>query len=286
MTLVRRRIDVTITLGAGEFGEDVGDTVTLTGHRVVAEMAAVGGDAQGQIQLRIYGLPLATINRLTSIGPIATEIRGKNRVMVAAGDDGSALSTIFEGTIDQAYGDFQSAPDVALNINALSALGAAVKPVGASSYKGSIDAAVVLANLAELMGFAFENNDVSVQLSNPYFPGTALDQVKACARAANIRYTIDRNILAIWPKNGVRQGEVPIVSPATGLVGYPVFSSAGLGVTSIFQPSVRQGGQIEVVSSLGVACGVWNIFNVLHRLESERPNGPWFTFMNCYRAPT
>lgn len=286
MSFVRRRIDVTITLGTGQFGEDVGDTVTLTGHRVIAEMASVGGDSQGQMQLRIYGLPLTTINRLTTIGPIATEIRGKNRVMVAAGDDGSALTTIFEGTIDQAFGDFQGAPDVALNITAFSALAAAVKPVAASSYKGAVDAAVVMADLAKMMGFAFENNGVSVMLSNPYFPGTALDQVKACARAAGIRYTTDCSVLAIWPKGGTRKTAIPVVSSKTGMVGYPVFSSSGLGVTSLFQPSAKQGGQIEVQSSLLVACGVWNLYGVLHHLESERPDGPWFSFMNCYRAPT
>lgn len=286
MSLVQRRIDVTITLGTGEFGETLGDTITLTNHRVVANMAAVGGDAQGQLELRLYGLPLETINRLTTIGPVKTEIRGKNSISVSAGNDGEALTKLFEGSIDQAWADFAAAPEVALNITAYSALVAAVKPVAASSYKGAADVGGIMADLAKLAGFTFENNGVSVKLNNPYFPGTALDQIKACAKAADISYTIDRGVLAIWPKDNARGGDVPLLSPERGLVGYPTFSSNGLGIQSMFLPGAKMGGQIDIESSMNVAAGRWNIFSVVHNLESQKPNGAWFTFINCYRTPT
>lgn len=282
MSYVRRAINVTITLGTGQFGDTLGNTVTLTGLRVLASIAAAGGDAQGQLQLRIYGLPISMINQLTTIGPIATQIRSKNTVLVAAGDVGSALTTVFEGTIDTAYGDFQGAPDVALNINALSALAAAVKPVGANSWKGSVDVAVIMETLADTMGFVFENNGVTAQLSNPYFPGTALAQVKACAKAANIRYSTDLGTLAIWPKNGFREGDIPIISKETGMVGYPLFSSNGMSVHSIFIPNIKGGSKVTVQSTLSVANGTWIVGNVVHNLESERPGGAWFTQLACY----
>lgn len=286
MSFVKRRIDVTITLGAGQFGDEKGDTVTLTGYRVVADMAAVGGDAQGQLQLQIFGMPLSLMNQLTTIGPVMTEIRGKNSILVAAGDEGSTLSVLFEGTIDQAYANFQTAPEVVFNISALSALTAAVKPVAASSYKGSTDVATIMKSLADQMGFAFEDNGVDVKLASPYFPGTALQQVKLCARAAGINYTTDRGVLAIWPSDGFRAGEVPLISPKTGMVGYPVFSSNGIVINALYIPTVKQGGQIDVESSLAVATGRWNVFSVVHNLESERVGGPWFSYISGYRAPT
>lgn len=286
MTFVKRRIDVTITLGSGQFGEEKGDTVTLTGYRVVADMAAIGGDAQGQLQLQIFGMPMDLMNRLTTIGPVMTEIRGKNSILVAAGDKGSELSVLFEGTIDQAYANFQTMPDVVFNISALSALTQAVKPVGAKSYKGSTDVAGVMKTLADEMGFAFENNGVDVRLNSPYFPGTSLQQVKLCARAAGINYTTDRGVLAIWPQGGARGGDIPLIAFDTGLVGYPAFSSNGLVVTTLYIPSVKQGGQVDIESSLTVASGRWNVFSVIHSLSSERVGGPWFTQIACYRAPT
>jgi hypothetical protein len=286
MSFVRRRIDLTITLGTGTFGADIGDTVTLTHHRIIAEQSAVVGDTQGQIQLRIYGMPLDMMNRLTTTGPIMTQIRDKNRISVAAGDDGSALTTIFEGAIDQAWADFKAAPSATFNITGLAALVAAVKPVEASSYRGSADVAAIMSDLAKQMGFAFENNGVTAKLSNPYLPGTALDQMKAVAKAAGITAVVDRGTLAIYPKAGARAGDVPLLSPEMGLVGYPTFSGSGVAVESLFLPSAKLGGQIDVKSAITAASGRWNIYALGHSLESEMPDGQWFTRINCFRAPS
>ena len=43
-----------------------------------------------------------------------------------------------------------------------------------------------MADLAKIMGLAFENNGVDARLSKPYFDGTALTQVRTCAQAAGI----------------------------------------------------------------------------------------------------
>jgi hypothetical protein len=290
MSIKRRHIDVTITLGTGAYGETVGEVITLKGHRIQADMAAVGGDAQGQLSLRIYGLTLSRMNQLTTIGPIMTSRRGKNRVTVMAYEDDATPSMLFDGSIDTAWGDFQGAPDIVLHVTALSAGVAAVKSVTPSSYKGSVDVVEILGDLATLAGFSElsnPNNAVSgIRLSDPYFKGSALEQIRQCATAANIPYTDDRGILDRWPLGGSRVADVPIIGPETGLVGYPTFSSNGLGVQCIYHPGVLMGGQINVKSSLSVANGLWNVFSVGHTLESERPGGAWFTFIDCFRAPT
>jgi baseplate hub protein gp41 len=282
MSFVRRKIDVTITLGEGKFGDTAGNAITLTGLRVIAHINAMGGDAQGQLQLTVFGLPLDMINQLTSIGPVATQVRRQNTVQVAAGDDGAAMTTVYEGVIDSAYGDFQNAPDVALHLTAMSALGAAIVPVNATSWKGSISVDSMMSTFAATIGFAYENNGVDAVLTNAYFPGTALSQIRACAQAANIRYSTDNGILAIWPKTGQRDGDIPVLSAAGDMVGYPIFSSSGVTVNSLFIPNIKQGGQVTIDSEIQVACGTWRIASLAHALESERPGGAWFTQLNCY----
>lgn len=276
MTFKERRIDVTITLGAGSFGEQIGDTITLTGHRVQAEVSKSVGDAQGQLSMRIFGLPLKLMNQLTAVGPI-NEVRGQNRILVSAGDEGEALTTVFAGSIDTAYADFQGAPDVSLVVMGLAASVAAVKPVQASSYVGAVDVAQIFGDLAGKMGLAFEPNGVSAMLSNPYLPGTALQQAQSAARAAGVRMVIDDGVLAVFPFDGSRSGDVPKISPKTGLVGYPTYSSHGIGLTTLFNPGIKPGGSIEVDSSVTVACGTWNVVSVSHSLESRRPGGAWFS---------
>lgn len=284
MSFARRRIDVTITLGSGTFGENAGDTVTLSGHRIVAQIVTIGGGEQPTANLQIYGLPLATINKLTTIGATMTAIRIKNSISISAGDAGSALSTIYEGVIDQAWGDFQSAPDVCLNVSAMAALDAAMKPIGANSFPGTADVATIMEILAKKgAGYGFENHGVKVTLSNPYFPGTALEQIKSCARAANINWVVINRTLIIWPKDGAVSDPVQVISPETGMVGYPAFCSNGIAVTTTFRPQTRPGSQIDVRSSLPVASGMWNVYAFQHSLESERPGGAWFTHINGFR---
>lgn len=277
MSFTKKRIDVTLSLGTGEFGDTGANTVTLTGLRVQASVVVPGGDAMAAAQVRIFGLPLDMINQLTAVGPINSTVRLQNSMLVAAGDNETGLKTIFSGTIDQAWGEFQGVPDVPLNVIGAGGLAALVKPVGALSFQGATDVATIMQGLAATMGLTFENNGVTVQLSNPYFSGTALMQCRACARAADINFAIDRGVLAIWPKTGARGGDIPLISVDTDMIGYPTFSSNGLGLTTLFNPDIKPGGYVQVQSTLKVACGKWYVPSVAHSLESETPGGNWFT---------
>lgn len=279
----KRKIDVVISLGEGKFGDTKGPDVVLNGLRISASIVVYNGDAKGQMQARIFGLPLDMINQLTRIGPINNQHR-MNIITLSAGEEGGAMSTVYEGTIDSAFGDFNGSPEVVLNVVALAGSFEDLKPVQPSSYQGSVDAANVMSDLSKLMGFTFENNGVSVILTDRTFNGTAMTQVRECAHAARINYTVDRGKLAIWPASGYRLGTPIKVSPDTGMVGYPSFSSNGIIVTTLFNPDIQQGGRIDVSSDLPVACGVWNVFSVAHVLESETPNGQWFTQVACTRG--
>lgn len=278
----KRKIDVTFNYGRGQYGEERGEDVTLSGLRVSASIVALTGAIQAEAHVRIFGMPLAMINQLTGTGPGALEIRS-NSLMITAGDEGGAMSTAYRGNILRAFGSFRNAPEVAFEVLGLGAGFDAIKPVAPRSYKGTVDAADVMADLAKQMGLAFENNGVSVMLSNAYFSGTAWEQVKACGEAAQIYYTVSLGKLAIWPRTGYRAGAPIKVSPATGMVGYPDFSSQGLVLTTLYNPDMELGRQVDVTSDITVACGVWNVYSVVHTLESETPNGQWFTQVNCYR---
>lgn len=282
----KRKIDVTINIGQGQFGDDKGQDVTLTGLRVSGHFVYMGGYAQAEAHIRIYGLPLTMINQLTGLGPNAVVQQRKNTILVAAGDEGGAMSAVYQGQIYQAYGDFSAAPEVVFNIVALAAAVEAVKPVNARSYIGSVDAAEIMKDIAASIPLSFENSrNVSVMLSNPYLPGTALQQIKDVAKAANISYSIEYGKLAIWPKNSYRELGAPIeISPATGMVGYPNFASQGISVTTLFNPDLVLARKVQIKSDLMPANGTWPIFSVTHVLESETPNGHWFTTINCNRV--
>ena len=284
MTISKKILSLTITLGSGTFGEDVGDTVTLTGFRMTADAVNPGGDSMGRCQIRVFGLRADVMNKLTTIGSVNTAIKAKNGILLAAGDD-DGMSSVFSGTILDAWADYNAAPDVAFNIIAYSGLSAAVKPVGATSYKGAADVADILADIAaNQMGLAFENNGVSAKLVNPYLAGTALDKIRSCARAAKVLWSIEHDTLFIWPADGSRAGDVPKVSFSTGMVGYPSLSSKGMTVKMLYNPNIKLGGDIDVDSEIPMSRGKWRVFNVSHNLSSEIAGGPWFTTADTYNA--
>lgn len=280
----RKKIDLTITLGTGQFGDGKGDSVTLSGLRMTADLINAGGETMGAAQVRVYGMSSSMMNKLTVIGYTQAAIRSQNTIQIAAGDDESGMKTIFIGTIYDAWADYNSAPEVAFNILGNAGLDALVKPVGAISFKGETDVAGIMQGLASKMGLTLENGGVNVKLSNPYFPGTALAQMRACARAANINATVDCGILKIWSKNGALPGPMPLISPDTGMVGYPTLNSSGMSIKTLFLPDLRPGREVEVQSSIPMACGIWRLGPISHSLSSEIPGGPWFTTFQCAHA--
>lgn len=278
-----REIELTIQLGAGTFGEQVGDTVTLSGLRIYADTSAPCGDSMGAMQLRVYGLTQSMMNQITTIG-VFGQVGGSSKITVAAGEKGKALTTIFQGSIWQAWADYNNAPEVAFNVIAYTGMTAALKPVGAKSYTGATDVSFVMESLAMDAGWAFVDSGVNVTLSNPYFPGSTLDQIRECARSADIYYKVENETLTIWPKNGFVQSSEPIISAETGMIGYPSLSSQGMTVKTLFNPGVTMGGMLNVESSLKMATGKFQVLNYTHSISSLAPGGPWFTEILCFPA--
>lgn len=280
MAFVERMIDVVLAYGTGQTGQGAAEkAVALSGYRVSAQISNSGGASLSQAQIRIFGMPLSLMNQFSTLGLLPTFFR-KNSVTLLAGDVGSVPAQIFQGTVIAAWADFLGAPDVAFNITCLAGTTEALLPIAPSSYPGTADAAVILANLAGQMGVAFENSGVSALLSTPYYPGSAREQAKAVVAAARCEWNgIDNGVLAVWPKGGSRNGLAPVVSAETGMVGYPTYTATGLVVTTLFNPTIRFGAQVQVQSKLTPANGLWHVTSLDHDLEAIVPDGKWFTQM-------
>jgi hypothetical protein len=289
MTLARRKLRVTITLAAinGQaplpFPNSGGaDTVTLEGYRMSAEILHAGGPSDGTLDLVIYGASRSTMNRLATLG-VKFNTVPSNLIVLEAGDDKSGMSTVFTGYILSATADFNASPDVGFFMSAHTLAPQAVDPAEASSFRGSADVATMMAGFARLMGLKFENNGITTKLSNAYFSGSVKTQAQECAEAAGIFWNHgEGGTLAIWPKGGARGGAIPLISPQTGMIGYPTYSNMGVDVRTLYNPSIGFGGKVQVQSSLGPACGIFPVYGLQHRLACEMPDGPWFSTVNCY----
>lgn len=283
MSITKRRIDVTVSLGKGKYGDQKGPDVTLSGYRVSAGIPVYTSGDQIQLLLQIYGLDQEMMNRLTMVGPILEERRGMNLVRIDAGSDSDASCMAYEGDIVRAWADYEKAPDSVFTVMAQVAGAKEVKPVRPRSYPGATVAQEIMREIARSMGYAFEKDGENVVLANPYFSGTDMDQLRSCAQAARINYTIDRGVLSTWPADGFRKGDPIAISPETGLIGYPSFMSGGLALNTLYNPDLGVGKRVQVTSAIEAAQGEWTIVSLSHTLEAEVPGGAWLSRAVCKR---
>ena len=272
-----RAISLTFQLGSGTFTNTQSNILKVTGLRVQASISIPGTvHLLGGAQIAIYGLPLQVMNDLSSLGSMQYVSR-KNFVVIEAGDVGGQMSAVFSGSIFQAYADFEGGPDAPFQV--IAAPGYFFKVVGASpsSYEGSVSVTTILSQLCKKAGLTFQGNGVSVTLSNPYFPGTIIDQISACMEAANLRGCIQNGVLSVWNDAASTPSTGLILSAETGMVGYPTFLPGGISLKTLFNPALQNGQTFKVQSILTPACGTWQSQNMTHDLESQAPGGQWFT---------
>ena len=271
----KKQLRFVVTLGTGKFGSSNNDQITMQGFRAIADIDKAGGMMMGTLRAKIFGVKQVDMNSITTLqwkpGTLIP-----NTVEVFA-IDGAAETLVFAGNIVNAWADYQSMPDVYLHIQAQSAFFNALKAIPPRSFKGRVDVASVMAQIARDLGYIFENNGVTTQLTDVYLPNTGMEQAKDLARAAGCDLYLDDKILAITPPNVPRKVIIPLISPASGLVGYPTFDGVGVNFQTLFNPAVTFGGSIKLETDVQQAAGEWVVTSVGHRLESEKPGGAWFS---------
>lgn len=289
----QRLLQFAVTLapnqGTGQptsFSGSGNNTATFEGFRTSVRITSAGAQAGVGAQFSIYGMDKSTMQQLSVLGIVFNSIQ-KNSIVISAGNPNSGFSPVFGGTIWNAMPDYNQAPHVPFIGQARSGYINQVVPVPASSFPGTTDVATMMAGFAAKIPLGFENNGVSVQMPSSYFPGTLMQQIARCARAAHINWQIiDNAKLAIWPIGGSRTSitSKPLVSKATGMIGYPSLSPNGyMIVRKIFDPTIAFGGQITVQSDeVPQANRDWVVQKIDLELDSLIPRGRWRQIMFCY----
>lgn len=291
MSFAKRQIEATITLGTGNFGgSGSSNTAILTGHRISCQIVKACAPGFDTANIRIWGLTPDVMNAVSRLGKPLTLTRN-NTIVIKAGDADSGMALVFQGVIQNASQDWLDAPNVSLTIGAQAGAISQMAPVQPTSFQGQADVATLLTTIAGMMKppHTLENNGVSVTLPNPYYSGTATDQLFAVVEDAGIYCTIDdeNNTVAIWPKNGSRSGDPFAISLETGLWGYPTFADAGIELRTLFKPGIRVGGQVQVTSiSAPSVNGTWRVMSLQYDLEAEMPGGAWYQELVCTNPNT
>lgn len=296
-TFTKKLIEISIQLATNtqtnqpnKFADSGSDTVTISDKRMSVRIQNSGAPSSSAAQVMIYGLSGSLMNQLSTLGMVLNLIP-KNQLTIKAGDDATGLTTVFSGTIANAYGDYSAAPDVPFILDCQSGLADATANVPATSFPGLTDVAQIMSGFARQMNVGFENNGVTVQLASPYYRGSVQAQLRRCAEEAGINAeVVNGNVLAIWPRFGSRNTTtIPLITapPNGSMIGYPSFTQQGILVRNLFLPAIAFGGKVEVktsVEALQKANGVWTVYKLDLALDSQVPKGQWSSTLYCYNS--
>ncbi|QNT78287.1 baseplate hub protein [Entomobacter blattae] len=318
-------------------------TVPFINYRIACTVVVLGGKDHPHCSLSIFNMgreKMAALSRFGNMGLFRYANNGQTiGVTVYAGESPTHMTRIFEGGMLQCHADFSSAPDPFLFLQASTLSDIQLKPRMATSFEGDIEAAAIIRQIAEDNGLVFENNGVKTIIHNPYFSGSAREQIAKCAAVGRFNYVVENGLLAIWPLGGGRQratqssaqsttqraakittaqstaqsnaqstgssgdgfagseftggagfigagftgngqekaNAFPLISPQTGLIGYPSFNGTMVGLRCLFRNDIRNGDIIEVKSDFFGASGYYVVHGLSHSLSTEESQGPWFT---------
>lgn len=289
-TLKQRRLEVEFILGSDlffyiqnpytkemvnglekEIFNGLEKAISLKGYRITATLKSSAGDSGCSADVHIYNISMQDMNVLSTLSVPFNSVNNTKMRLYAGNVDEEPMSLVYEGYIINAYIDTSTAPDISLSVTSNTSALVMLETVQPFSYRGEIAVTTVMQQLAQKASLRFNGNGVNTILRNPYFYGSLYDQIKKCAKSANVEWIIENGELAIWPsKGGFRKSNFTEISSLTGMIGYPSLLTDGLHLKTIFNPNLIFCQNIQVHSDvLGVANGEWTIIDLIHKLDND-----------------
>jgi hypothetical protein len=290
-TYTLKQLRFTFTLGTNAKFQGPNNTLVITGLRATADIVFPGPPSFPTANVRIWGMKPSDMQALTGL-TFQTLAYKRNSIMIEA-NSGQGWTTVFLGQIITGVPDFDQAPDVYFDIQAQTLGYDLLNPATPTSFPGPASFSQVLRTIVLKMSQDFDDGGVQGSFAGPtYFAGTPAQQLRTACRKAGLVYYADLPGAAGAASLGVVEvGEpgvarnVPrwILTPQTGLVGYPKLTSVNLiTVRAIFNPALRFGAPLRIQKSdQRAANGDWVIYDCAHQLSSLLPDGPWFTNMTA-----
>lgn len=315
---VKRALAVQITIPKGiqkmnyqtgklETSEYAGQTISLSKYRIKAAIECYGEASAVRATFQIYNLPYELMAALSGYGTMGVfNYAAKDAQAISSGSGVVAVSLfvsentnstlgktatqaqlqqndktrIFRGSLVTASAQMVAAPDPFLFIECNTLNDARLVPTPPISFKGAVKASVIAKQLADFMGWGFEDAGVQTVLQNPYFCGSVSTQLSDLAQQSSFVWIVENNTLSIWPVNGARlslpsNASGVLVNADNGLISYPEFNGIGISFSTIYNPGLRFGSQVRLETDFPNATGSYVIYGLSHHLDSEDPTGEW-----------
>lgn len=275
----RKVIRITLTINEQE------EVFTVTGdNRLSSVSLAVScnltygnGAITPTAQITVYGLPMDRMLKLMRVQWNTMQAL-MNTVKIEVGEQGDLLKVAYEGNITQATVDANSAPNVPLVITSQMAMveKARVSEAYTIPKDTTLNASQIIEELAKKMGYEFTNDGVDNVITDTTLEGSDLEKIQRLAIICDFDLYIEQKSISICKKGAARTIKIPILSPKSGLIGYPVPDIKGVNFSCMYDPAIRFGGIVTIKDSIISVCNAdWRLYGFTAQLEANIPNGKW-----------
>lgn len=276
MSFSKKDIRVTFQLGADNFN-NTNNTKIISGLACSFNIEQVAAPDFCKVQGKIYNMNIDDIAKLTTLSFEPLAVTKRNLIKIETTENNIDFTTVFVGEIENAFGDFNAAPDIALTINAMSGTYAMKLPASPISSKGTTQVKDLFDKLAMQAGYKLET-DITASVNNIYLQGSVMQQIYALARAVGAKVIIDNDILRVMKKDESLKNGTVLINAESGLIGYPTFSNQGIILSCEYNPRIKQQGLIQVESIVPKATGSWRVIKINHIIAANIPaGGEWKT---------
>jgi len=218
------------------------DALDLSDLRFIFRIKRGDTQTPNTLRVRVYNVSEQTALRT---------MKEFTRVVLQAGYEGN-YGIIFDGTIIQVrigrenqtdtYVDITAADgDSAYNfgfVNQTLAAGATMRDVVDASMKAMEKKGVTRGYMAFLTEQRLARGKVMFGLARKFMEGVA--------RTTQSVWSIQDGKAVLWPETSYNPGDIPVISPQTGLVGLPEQTSNGITARMLLNPSVKIGTLIQL----------------------------------------
>ena len=283
LTFTDKQLRFTFTLATNAKFQGNNNTLQIAGLRATADITFPGPPSFPTANVRIYGMKLSDMQALTGL-TFQVLTYQRNSILIEA-NSGGGWTTVFAGQLVTVVPDFSQLPDVALQISAQTLGFDLLNPATPTAFPVAASIEQVIKTIVAKMGQDLDNGGVDGSFSGPvYFSGTPADQLRVAAQKAGIVYYTDKpGVVEIGKPGAPRNVPKWVLTPTSGLVGYPTLNSVNLiGVTAVFNPALRFGAPLQIKDSQQLSAnGEWVIYDLTHSLSSLMPDGAWFSQMTA-----
>lgn len=277
--LQERRARVTVNVVRPSAQGERALTYAFEDHRMSIQVGQ-GGNQFGNAKVAIYGAPLDAMNKIARLW---LEVLSPSNTDTLTIDvwDGSNFVPFFAGVITWSAINAGAAPQVALEIEANSAMVAMNTVAAPYAQDAPVALQDALQQILEPTGLVVEFADSVpvLDIQRAHLTGTPMDQAAALMNYfPELTWYINLQRFLVRPVNGPLGGDAIPINKTNGMMGYPTYSTSGVQLVTIFNPRIRPGLALDIQTMFDfVNRTKWVAAVLQHNIEPNTPGGQWTT---------